>query len=316
VKLPFEPMLLTPGAAAFADAGWLYQVKWDGVRNLTLVEGGVARHWSRRLRERTHLYPEFGGLASVFGGKRAVLDGEIIVQRGGKPSFAGVLERDVAGSLNLRKAAATPATLMLFDLLEYGDRELYSLPLGQRLEMLASVVSKADAWEVVTSFPGAAGPDLFRACMAQELEGVVAKRLGSAYQVGVRSRDWVKIKRKQQMLAVVCGYTAPVGRSGGLLLGAYAGERLVYIGRAGSGISSADLATIRASLAPAPCPFGKEPSLRDRFAGPPGPVVWVEPRLTVHVQFTEWTEEGRLRDPVVVGFATAPAREASMPVHQ
>lgn len=307
-------MLLERAPQPFADSGWLYQVKWDGVRNLTLVDGGEIRHWSRRLRERTRLFPELNGLARAVGGRRVVLDGEIIVLKGGKPSFSAILERDVAGKVpSAQKVHATPATLMIFDLLEHGETQLYSRPLEKRLALLEQLVRPDEAWQVVTSFPGGAGSDLYQAVAAQDLEGVVAKRLGSPYRPGTRTRDWLKIKRRRRMLAVVCGYTAPVGRPGGLLLGAYQGERLVYIGRVGSGISGGDLATLKAHLPPGPEPFHPLPTLRDRFSGPPGPVVWTEPRLTVQVEFSELTEEQRLRDPVLIGFATEPPEAARLP---
>lgn len=312
MELPFEPMLLTPHAQPFSDGGWIFQVKWDGVRNLTMVERGMVRHWSRRLRERTALFPELAGLGAVFGGRRAVLDGELIVLREGKPSFSGILERDVSGAPDPRKVHATPATLMVFDLLEYGDQALYGVPLQERLDMLAKLVPPAEAWQPVASFPGSAGPPLFKAVEREGLEGVVAKRLGSTYVPGARSKDWLKIKRKQRMLAVICGFTEPVGRPGGLLLGAYHEGRLHYIGRAGSGITSADLTTLKAHLPRSRSPFGYEPNLRDRFSGPPGPAVWTVPQVTVLVEFTEWTDEQKLRDPVVVGFSTEPPEAAQI----
>lgn len=312
MDLPFPPMLLERAEAPFADAGWLYQVKWDGVRNLTLVEGGRVRHWSRRLRERTHLFPEFNGLAAALSGRRAVLDGEIIVLRDGRPSFSAVLERDLASG-STRPGRRPPATLMLFDLLEWDGEPLYQRPLTERLALLEEVVPPAEAWQVVASFPGDQGPALFAAAVDQGLEGVVAKRRGSPYVPGARSRDWLKVKRRSEMLAVVAGYTNPVGRPGGLLLGAYRSGRLQYIGRVGSGLTGEELAAIRQHLPPAGCPFPEVPRLRDRFGGEPGPVVWVEPRLTVRVAFTEWTEEGRLRDPAVVGFTADPPEAAVMP---
>lgn len=315
MDLPFEPMLLTHAPAPFADPRWLYQVKWDGVRNLTLIDGGRIRHWSRRLRDRTALFPEFEGLVQSLPKTRLVLDGEIVVLREGKPSFPAILERDVGGQLDPRKLRTAAATLMLFDILEYGDRQLYATPVEERLALLAELVPvPREHWQVVASFPGTSGPDLFAATSHQALEGVVAKRLGSPYTPGLRSKDWLKVKRKQQMLAVILGYTAPVGRPGGLLLGAHDPTgRLKYIGRVGSGITGEQLRTLKAHLPPAPRPLDYEPSLRDRFSGPPGPVVWTQPRLTAMIEFTEWTEEQRLRDPVLIGFSTEPPEQARFP---
>lgn len=311
MDLPFEPMLLERAPQPFNDSGWLFQVKWDGVRNLTLVENGKVRHWSRRLRERTIHFPELADLGRALGPGRAVLDGELIVLREGKPSFPAILERDLAGGVpDPRKVRSVPATLMVFDLLEFRGEELYRRPLAERLDLLQHALPPDERWQAVQSFPGAAGVDLFRAVEASALEGVVAKRLGSFYQPGARSGDWLKIKRKQRTLAVVCGYTNPMGRPGGLILGAYQEGRLRYIGRVGSGLTAENLALIRKNLPEAPRPFDYEPTLRDRFSGPPGPVVWTAPRLTLQVEFTEWTEDFKLRDPVVVGFSTEPPEAA------
>jgi len=126
--------------------------------------------------------------------------------------------------------------------------------------------------------------------------------LSSRYLPGERSREWLKIKRRSQIRAVVCGYTVSAGRPGGLLLGGYRAGRLVYIGRAGSGLTVQELALLKENLPSAGRPFDHEPTLRDRFSGPPGQVVWTNPTLTIDVEFTEWTADGKLRDPVVVGF--------------
>ena len=313
MDLPFVPMLLERTPRPVSDEGWIVQVKWDGVRNLTLVEGGRIWHWSRRVRDRTALFPELDGLAKVFGSKRVVLDGELVMLRGGRPSFAGILERDAAGLVSPERARRNPATLMLFDLLEYDGSPLYGRPLEERLDLLARIVPPAAHWQVVQSFPGTSGPDLFAAVGKENLEGIVAKRRGSLYAPGTRSKDWLKTKRKQRTLAVVCGYTAPAGRPGGLLLGAYREGQLRFIGRVGAGLTSEQLQLIRQHLPPADRPFAYEPQLRGRFSGSPGPVVWTEPRLTIEVEFSEWTEDAKLRDPVVTGFSTQPPEAAQIP---
>ncbi|OTA41393.1 MAG: hypothetical protein A6D92_07160 [Symbiobacterium thermophilum] len=89
-----------------------------------------------------------------------MLDGEIIVLQDGRPSFSAVLERDLAGS-TAGAARRRPATLMLFDLLEWDGRELYDVPLAERLALLEAVVPPDEAWQVVSSFPGSDGPALF-----------------------------------------------------------------------------------------------------------------------------------------------------------
>lgn len=80
----------------------------------------------------------------------------------------------------------------------------------------------------------------------RDLEGVVGKRAGSRYRPGpVRSGDWVKIKRQRDDELVVVGWVPGKGsrqRLGALELGSYAGERLVYRGKVGSGLGPARFA--------------------------------------------------------------------------
>lgn len=300
-------MLLGRTEAPFAAADWLYQVKWDGVRNIALIEGGRIRHWSRNRRDRTALYPEFDDLAKLPG--RVVLDGEIIVLKEGRPSFASILERETGNRANPRKVQAMPATFVVFDLLEWNGRELYGAPLTERLGLLEQVLPPAPRWQAIQSFPGEQGPDLWQGVLQMDLEGIVAKRRSSLYKPGVRTQEWLKIKKKGRIQAKVVGWT-----SGGLLLGMEADGELRFIGRAGSGMTAELWARVKAGCTPGPCPFPKVPSLRDRFLGNPGPVTWTAPCLGVEVQFTEWTEAGRLRDPVVLRVGvppetpTAPAR--------
>nr|PZN39075.1 MAG: hypothetical protein DIU70_09975 [Bacillota bacterium] len=127
---------------------------------------------------------------------------------------------------------------------------------------------------------------------------------GSPHRPGEKAPLGVKVKGRLQMLCLVGGYTVTGGRAGAVLLGAHDAEgRLRYLGRAGSGLKEEELSALAAALPPAPCPFDPVPRVEaDRWARRPDRVVWVRPLLGVQVEFLEWTEEGRLRSPVVKGF--------------
>ncbi|MCG0239441.1 MAG: non-homologous end-joining DNA ligase [Firmicutes bacterium] len=290
-----------------AGPEWTAEVKWDGVRCLALVEGSRVRLWSRRGRERTEQFPELQALAGQLRARQALLDGELVVLRAdGRPSFPGILERDLAvGPAEARRRAARqPALLVAFDLLAADGEEYLQNPLATRQERLRAILTPGPAAIPIESFPDG-GPALFQAACQQELEGVVCKRLDSPYRPGEKSPLWVKVKRRLQMLCLVGGYTVTGGRPGAVLLGAHDAEgRLRYLGRAGSGLKEEELSALAAALPPAPCPFDPVPRVEaDRWARRPDRVVWVRPILGVQVEFLEWTEEGRLRSPVVKGFA-------------
>lgn len=315
MRLPFVPMEPKPCPAPFDSPEHLFQVKWDGVRCLALVEAGKVRLWSRRLRERTGQYPELAALAAQVRAARAVLDGELIALSGGKPSFFRILEREMAGAPGAaqRLAGRVPATFMVFDLLELGGRELYSLPLSRRQQLLHEAVQPGGAVQVVESFP-AIGRRVFQAVQAQDLEGIVAKKADSPYVPGARLSHWLKVKVRRRMLCAVGGYTHVEGHVRALLVGAYAGSRLRYLGRVGSGLTHGHERMIKEHLAPsAACPFDPLPRLAGSLwarAVSPSQVTWVQVRLTVWVDYMEVTEDGRLRAPVIAGFSDQPPAAA------
>ena len=137
----------------------------------------------------------------------------------------------------------------------------------------------------------------FQPVKEKRLEGIVAKHSPSTYRPGKRSRQWLKIKRQLTQEGVIAGFTEPSGGRryfGSLVLGAYAGGELVYIGHSGGGFGAANLKKIQArlqSLIQPECPFKIEPPANT-------PVSWVKPELVCEVTFAGWTEEGLMRQPV------------------
>src|SRR5438477_11167211 len=84
-------MLATPGPLP-NGADWAYEFKWDGVRAIATISGGVARLHARSGAEITIAYPELATLGSAVGD--AVLDGEIVaLDDRGRPSFTLLAER-------------------------------------------------------------------------------------------------------------------------------------------------------------------------------------------------------------------------------
>lgn len=307
-----------PRDEPFDDPDWTFEVKWDGVRNLALVAEGRSRMFSRRLRERTSGYPDLADLAGRVQARRAVLDGELVVLGPeGRPSFPGILERDLVTSAPeaVRRAQRQPAHFMVFDILEVDGRDLLNQALSERQQRLREVVRPGGLVQLVDSFPGA-GRSLFAATGEAQLEGIVCKRLDSPYRFGPdKSPLWQKVKHRLQMRCVVGGYTVTAGRTGALLLGAYdRSGKLRYLGRAGSGLAEAELRAVQEHLPPAPCPFDPEPVVgAERFVRRPDRVVWVAPRLVVLIQFHEWTDDGRLRSPVVKGFTADEPEQVRLP---
>lgn len=298
-------MKATLGTLPSGNGRWVYEVKWDGMRILAFIaaDGGV-RLQSVNRRDVTASFPELAGLAAATDGKPAVLDGELVAyDEAGRPSFSKLQHRmhvtapaDVA-----RRAAEVPVVYQVFDLLAFDGHDATPLPWRDRRRLLEQVVQPGPHWAVpATHDDGAA---LFAAVGELGLEGLVAKRRDSAYELGRRSRSWVKVKVRHEQEFVVGGWAEGEGRRsrtvGALLVGYHEGGRLRYAGRVGTGFTDAELDRLSARFGPLAretCPFDPPPpTLHRRRAS------WVEPQVVVQVAYGEWTPDGLLRHPVYLG---------------
>jgi bifunctional non-homologous end joining protein LigD len=276
-------------------AGWSYELKWDGVRAVAVIRGGRLRLYARSGAEITAAYPELAGLAEV--ATEAVLDGEVVaLDPAGRPSFQALAERmhvrdrDRAGQL----AASVPVTYMIFDLLSLAGEDLTGLPYRQRRSALERLAPAGRRWLVPPRFTD--GPATLAAAEEHALEGVVAKRLDSLYRPGLRSADWIKVKRDQTGEFVIGGWRPGERRLGALLVGApVTGGGLAFRGRVGGGIGAAAERSLLAALEPrrvAESPFQEELAREDARDAR-----WVRPELVVEVKYGQRTPDGRLRFP-------------------
>ncbi|MHB8731607.1 MAG: non-homologous end-joining DNA ligase [bacterium] len=301
---PFKPMLAESAKQPFERAGWSFEVKWDGVRALAFIRReGPAQDivvYGRSLRRLNAQFPEIVDALAGLDVDSAVLDGEIFApDDGGRPSFHRLQQRLHLNAASGERPAAgeVHVAYALFDCLYLDGRDLRARPFSERraaLEGLAlpAGLIKADAIDE-------RGTALFEAAREHGFEGIVAKKASGPYRPGVRSADWVKVKIRRTLEAVVGGLTRGRGERstsfGALVLGQYDGTgALVHIGQTGGGFSEADLARFRQVLAPLEtktCPFAKRPQV-------PGPVTWLRPEVAVEVEYGEWTPDGLLRFPV------------------
>lgn len=302
-----RPMLATPAPDAGvppSGADWLHEVKWDGMRVLADVQDGTLKLFSRNETDVTVSFPEVHPLARQLAD--AHLDGEVVALVDGRPSFAALAERmhvrDARRAVQL--AERVPITFIAFDLVRLYGVGLEGRPVQERrasLERLDLGDDRDGAWQVPPSY--ADGAALAGATREQGLEGVVSKRLGSRYQPGRRSRDWVKAAHRVTATVVVGGWrpqTGTRGRLASLLVGVPDGRGgLLFLGRVGSGISGAvadDLATALKPLARSSSAFVDPVDRLDAVGA-----TWVEPAVCVDVRHLGHGANGRLRQPVVLG---------------
>jgi len=304
---PFRPMLAQSAARPFSRPGWLFEVKWDGVRALAHVRrrGAVQEIvlYSRTVRRLNPQFPEIVDALSRLDAGQAVLDGEVIApDDDGRSSFARLQQRlhlDPA-SASADAARRIPLVYAVFDCLYLDGRDLRARPLAERRRVLDALALPAGV--IRTDVVEGDGQALFDAARAHGLEGIVAKRATSPYRSGVRSPDWQKVKARATLEAVVGGFTRGKGHRahtfGALVLGQYDRRTgtLVHVGQVGGGLRDADVRELRRLLEPLVTklsPFASPPR-------PPAPPTWVRPELVVEVEHGGRTPDGMLRFPVFV----------------
>src|SRR3954447_3476155 len=305
-----RPMLATPSPMPPEGTGWAWELKWDGIRALTLVEDGGMRMWTRNGNDISGRYPELDPLPGGLDGHDALLDGEIVTFDGrGRPSFERLQQRmHVTSSSEIaRLSVEVPVEYVVFDLLWLDGHLTTALPYEDRRRLLRGLVADGATWRV-PPHEGGDRHETIEFSKRFQLEGVVAKRLDSFYEPGRRSSAWLKVKNQLRQEFVVGGWAVGKGaRSstfGALLIGYYDDQQqLRYAGRVGTGFTEDRLAQLVARLTPIARdttpfvdPLESRAALRE--------VHFVEPELVVEVRFTEWTSVGRIRHPAFLGLRT------------
>ncbi len=292
----------------FSREGWLFEIKWDGVRALGFMRRrGAAQDvalYSRTLRRLNAQFPEIVQALAALDQASTVLDGEIFApDEQGRPDFARLQQRvNLTAGADVRQAAERiPVLYAVFDCLYLNGRDLREVPLAERRRVLEGLTLPPNMLRSDAVLGD--GHTLFEAARQHGLEGIIAKRSTSPYRPGVRSADWQKIKVRQRLEAVVGGFTSGKGHRkgtfGALVLGQYdpASGSLVHIGQTGGGLRDEDLRFLRKRLEPLvtkTCPFKTAPDTLQ-------PATWVKPEVVVEVEYSEFTPDRVLRAPVYLG---------------
>jgi ATP-dependent DNA ligase len=280
--LPFpdwvEPMAATLTQERFTGPEWIFERKFDGIRLLAFKNGSEVRLLSRNRLPQT--LPPVAAAIARLPVATLVLDGEM-AWRGGDEGYH------------------------VFDIMWLNGRDLTSLTLGARRTLLEELALQPPLVHVATLEDD---EPWVRACR-EGWEGVIAKRLASIYEHR-RSPHWLKMKCEATQELVVGGFTDPQGARvglGALLVGYFEEDDFVFAGKIGTGFDTKLLLDLRTRLdaleLPA-SPFTKATGLPRLRAH------WARPEIVVQVAFIEWTVNGKLRHPRLLGVRfDKPARE-------
>jgi bifunctional non-homologous end joining protein LigD len=309
VKRPpaFSPMLATGGYQAFDAAGWWFEPKFDGVRTLLYLEGETVRLMSRTGRDQTATYPELHRVYRRINALNTVLDGEIVATDDrGHTSFELLQQRmNLASPSEIERIRKKiPVEMVVFDVLWIDGEDVTGRPLSERRARLKELVMEDAGLRMIYWVEGD-GLAFYQAAKKLEMEGIIAKRASSRYQPGRRTDDWRKIKILQTQDCVVLGWTPGQGGRadsfGSLLVGAFIGAKLTWIGQVGTGFTDRMIAELMPRLRELeePRPAIDDPALR-KVKG----AHWVRPELVCVVEYLQMTNVGKLRAPSFKGFRT------------
>ena len=296
-----SPMLATLVDRPFDEAGWSYEIKWDGYRALAYLKKGTVELRSRNNKSFEKYYPLYDVLGKWT--VNAVLDGEIVVMNDKGQSNFNALQ-------NWRSEADGELIYYVFDLLWLDGRDLTGLPLTDRRKLLETIIPAEGVVRYSESFD-ASGTEFFAAAQKTGLEGIMAKRTDSYYTPGARTREWLKIKTASRQEVVIGGFTRNEGTSklfSSLLVGVFEKGKLQYTGKIGTGFTEKmqrDMMKQFKPLIQKTSPFGVIPDVnkpsRFRPDPPDAKATWLKPRLVCEVSFREMTEDGVMRHPSFEG---------------
>jgi bifunctional non-homologous end joining protein LigD len=283
-------MLATLVRQPFHRRGWVYEEKYDGFRLLAYKEGRGVLLLSRNAKDRTQGFSNIARAVAALPAKTLLLDGEVVV-----------FDRHNVSRFQLLQELGSEPEYSAFDCLYRDGRDLRSESLARRREALVEAIGRGTGKRPVI-FSSARlsenGLQAYQIAKAKGFEGVVAKEAAAPYVEG-RSRLWLKFKVRQEDEFIVVGYTAPSGTRqyfGAILLGAYHGGRLIYVGKVGTGLTETALARIYRKA---------QPLVRNKppIADPPRQkgVSYLAPCLIAQIAYEEVTKDHKLRQPVFLG---------------
>ena len=275
---------------AFDSPDWVFEIKWDGYRAIAEINKSGNKLYSRNGLTFDKAYPKvFEGLESIKDD--AVIDGEIVVfDERGKPSFQKLQ--------NYQNKDKFTIHYYVFDCLKFKGKSITHLSLIERKQIVQDLLPKSEVIKYCDHVEDE-GKMLFKEMQKMNLEGMIAKKKKSTYQIGKRTSDWLKIKNVKTQEAIIVGFTDPKGaRSsfGSLLLAVKKRGKLSYIGNVGTGFTDKSLKDLHLKLkkiirksSPLDVP------IKD------ADITWVDPVLVCNIKYTEITEDGSVRHPVFQG---------------
>lgn len=207
VNPPVPPMLAKRVGQLPVGGTWVFEPKWDGFRALVFRDRDDILIQSRDAKSLNRYFPDLLDPLKSDLPARCVLDGEIVVAKDGALDFEALqLRIHPAASRVKLLSRQIPASIVFFDLLCEGDRDLRTIPFGERRRELESILSSAAPPVHLTPATAelSVAADWFRRFEGAGLDGVVAKPVSGTYESN--KRVMLKVKHERECDCVVAGF--------------------------------------------------------------------------------------------------------------
>ena len=286
-----KPMLFYEGKL-FNSEEYIYEIKFDGHRTIIYLDHNYINIRSRNNKDVTSLYPELNELKKLVK-RKCILDGELIVLENGKPNFFKMQKRSLmTNTIRIKQESINnPVIFIAFDILYYDQKDLTNYPLIKRKEYLKKNVKEND-YLIISKYVEYNGIELFKRIKKEQLEGIVAKRKDSIYQVNKRVHDWLKIKCIKEKDFYVLGIREENKKIKTIVIGSIKNNKLILNGQVNLP-NKYDQEFMKK--------FIKEHKIKKAYFDMEH-VIWLKLDLKCTIRYKEETQNNSLRHAVFVKF--------------
>lgn len=269
-----------------AGKTWLHEIKFDGMRLQIHVEGKYVRAFDMKGIERSKEFPTLIENILEIKVKNAIYDTEaVILDRQGKSQYSH-LEKA------LRFKDDTQIKVFFFDLLYLNNADLRLLPLIERKDILKELIPDIHPRLRFSGHVTKDPENFFNINCQQQLEGIVSKMSSAPYMSG-KNKNWCQTKCTKKEEFIIAGYSSETNE---LILGKFEREKFYFVGRV---LADDKFIRIKKQLAKIPLDSSVLEKVPERTLKTKG-IHWVKPEIKAEVNFSNWTDEKLLRNPVLV----------------
>lgn len=265
---------------------WLHEIKFDGMRLQVHIENTVLKLYNTQGSEVTSLFPTLVEAISEMKVQNAIMEGEaVILDKQGKSQYPQLQKA-------LKFKEDMQVKIFFFDLLFLNGVDLRKLPLIERKEQLESLIPTIHPRLRFSNHVFKDPETFFDINCKQQLEGIMSK-VASAPYVSGKSKYWCKTKCSKTQEFFIAGFNDETQE---FLLGHYERQKLQFAGKVNGDGSYMKIKKKLAKIPQEISSFEKFPQQKN--------IHWVEPIIKAEINFSNWTDEKRLRNPVFVDLVT------------